>query len=62
MECLIVPIIYQLATSSRGGLPGWIIIAIPVLSVFIALFTIRRLLERNDMTYRIKFETPPGWY
>lgn len=56
-----VPLIYQLATDSRGGLPNWIMIAVPVFSIFLALFTIRRLLERNEMTYRIKFELPPGW-
>jgi hypothetical protein len=57
-----VPLIYQLATNSRReGLPIWIIIAVPVFSIFIALFTIRHLLERNEMTYRIKFELPPGW-
>ncbi len=58
----IVPIIFQLATSSRGGLPAWMIIAIPVLSIFIALLAVRRLLERNEMAYRIKFEMLPGWF
>jgi hypothetical protein len=52
----LVPIIYQMATASRGGLPIWIIIAIPVVSVFMAWLTINRLLERNDMTYRLKWE------
>jgi hypothetical protein len=56
-----LPLIYQLATASTGGLPIWIIIFIPVLSIFIALFIIRRLLEKNEMTYRIKFELPAGW-
>ena len=57
----IVPIIYQLATASRGGLPIWIVIAVPVLSICIALFSIRRLLERHETTYRIKFDMPPNW-
>lgn len=52
----IVPLIYQMATAGRGGLPIWIIIALPVLSLIIALITIIRLLERNEMTYRIKWE------
>jgi hypothetical protein len=52
-----VPLIYQLVTNHGGkGLPMGIIIALPVLSLPAALFTISRLLERNDMSYRIKFE------
>jgi hypothetical protein len=51
-----VPLIYQLATASRGGLPNSIVIAVPVVSIFIALLIISRLLERNEMTYRINFE------
>jgi hypothetical protein len=57
----IVPLIYQIVTASRGGLPTWMIIAIPVLSIFVALFAITCLLERNEMAYRIKFETLPNW-
>lgn len=57
----IVPLIYQLATASGGGLPTCVIIAIPVLSVFIALFAIRHLLERNETAYRMKFEMLPNW-
>ena len=61
---LTVPLIYQLVTtnwdSGRGGLPTWIIIALPVAAVFFALFTISRLLERNEMTYRLKVDPSFG--
>jgi hypothetical protein len=54
----VVPFIYQSVMTNwdtgSGGLPIWFIIAYPVAAVFIALLTISRLLERNDMTYRIR--------
>jgi hypothetical protein len=56
-----IPFIYQLATNRGGnGLPLGIIIALPILSLLIALFTINRLLERNEMTYRINFDLVRG--
>lgn len=56
-----MPLIYQLATNHGGnGLPMGIIIALPVLSLLLALFTISRLLERNEMTYRINFDLARG--
>lgn len=56
-----VPVFYQLETASRGGVPIWIVIAIPVVCLFIASFAIRRLLERNEMVYRMKSDMAPNW-
>lgn len=41
--------------------PPGIIIALPVLSLPGALFAISRLLERNEMTYRMKFDLSARW-
>lgn len=52
-----VPAIYHLFWTSEKGLPLWMVILIPLVSLLLALYIINRLLQRNDMTYRAQMQT-----
>lgn len=51
-----VPAIYHLFQTSEKGLPLWMVITIPLISLLLALYIINRLLQRNDMTYRTQLQ------
>ncbi len=52
-----IPATYQLVWTSGKDLGLWMIIVVPLVSFSVALFIISRLLERNDMTYRVQMQT-----
>lgn len=51
-----IPAMYLLIRPSGKDLPLWMIIVIPVLSCLLALYIINRLLQKNDMTYRVQMQ------
>ncbi len=55
-----IPATYQLVWTSGKDLGLWMIIVVPLVSFSVALFIISRLLERNDMTYRVQMQTLTG--
>lgn len=51
-----IPAIYRLILPSHKDLPLWMMIAFPPVSCFLALYIINRLLQKNDMTYRVQMQ------